>query len=107
MTQNQKPTKKSRQVDLRHFAVTDWVSQDLLLIKKIITYDNSSGTLTKSSGQTLFHPHTDTIMGNRHPTIIFLNSYYFLCDHNSYVTIMIKDGCYSMNIEICRWLMDI
>ena len=60
MTQYQKPTKNTRHIDLRHFAVVDWVSQDLLLIKKISTHDNSSDTLTKSLGKTLFHRHTDT-----------------------------------------------
>ena len=68
MTQNQKPTKNTRHVDLRHFAVVDWVSQDLLLIKKISTHDNTSDTLTKSLGKTLFYRHTDTIMGNRRST---------------------------------------
>ena len=68
MTQNQKPTKNTRHVDLRHFAVVDWVAQDLLIVKKISTHDNSSDTLTKSLGKTLFHRHTDTIMGNRRPT---------------------------------------
>ena len=70
MTQNQKPTKNTRHVDLRHFAVVDWVSQDLLAVKKICTSDNSSDTLTKSLGRTLFHRHTDTIMGNRRPTCV-------------------------------------
>ena len=68
MTQNQKPTKNTRHVDLRHFAVVDWVAQDLITVKKICTNDNSSDTLTKSLNRTLFHRHTDTIMGNRHPT---------------------------------------
>lgn len=68
MTQNQKPTKNTRHVDLRHFAVVDWVTQDLLTVKKISTHDNSSDTLTKSLGRTLFYRHTDTIMGNRRPT---------------------------------------
>ena len=71
MSQNQKPTKNTRHVDLRHFAVIDWVAQDLLLVKKISTHDNSSDTLTKSLGKTLFHRHTDTIMGNRRPTYTF------------------------------------
>ena len=68
MTQNQKPTKNTRHVDLRHFAVVDWVAQDLLTVKKICTNDNSSDTLTKSLSKTLFHRHTDTIMGSRRPT---------------------------------------
>ena len=71
MTQNQKSTKNTHHVDLRQFAVVDWVAQDLLLIKKINTHDNSSDTLTKSLGRTLFYRHTDTIMGNRRPTYNF------------------------------------
>ena len=67
MTQNQKPTKNTRHVDLRHFAVVDWVAQDLLNVKKISTKDNSSDTLTKSLGKTLFYRHTDTILGYRRP----------------------------------------
>ena len=68
MAQNQKPTKNTRHLDLRHFAVVDWVSQDLLTVKKISTNDNSSDTLTKSLGRTLFYRHADTIMGNCRPT---------------------------------------
>ena len=64
MTHNQKPKNNKRHVDLCHFAVVDWVSQDLILIKKINTNDNSSDTLTKSLGRTIFYRHTDTIMGN-------------------------------------------
>ena len=69
--QNQKPTKNTMHVDLRHFAVVDWVAQDLILVTKISTHDRSSDTLTKSLGKILFHRHTDIIMGNRCPTFIF------------------------------------
>ena len=41
MTQNQKPVKNTKHVDLHHFAVVDWVAQDLILVKKISTHDNS------------------------------------------------------------------
>ena len=63
MTQNQKPTKNTRHVDLHHFVVVGWVTQDLLNIKKISTKDNRSDTLTKSLGKTLFYRHTDTLLG--------------------------------------------
>ena len=71
MTQNQKPTKNTKHIDLHHFADVDWVAQDLILVKKINTHDNSRDTLTKSLGKTLFHRHKDTIMGNRLPTYTF------------------------------------
>ena len=41
--------------------------QDLLNVKKINTKDNSSDTLTKSLGKTLFYRHIDTILGYRRP----------------------------------------
>ena len=78
MAQNQKPTKNIGHVDLRHFAVVDWVSQDLLAVKKICTSDNSSETLTKSLGRTLFCRHTDTIMGNCRPTCFNIIKLYFV-----------------------------
>ena len=65
MTQNQKPTTNTRHVDLRHFAVVDWVTQDLLMVKKISTKDNSSDTLTKSLSKILFYRHNDTLLGHR------------------------------------------
>ena len=70
MSQNLKPTKRTRHVDIRHFALLDWVNQDLLQIKKINTHDNASDTLTKSLGKTLFYRHADTLMGRRKPTYV-------------------------------------
>ena len=54
MTQNHKSTKSTRHIDLRHFAVVDWVAQNLLAVKKISAKDNSSGTLTKSLRKIIF-----------------------------------------------------
>ena len=65
MTQSQKPTKRTRHVDMRYFAVLDWVEQDLLAVKKISTHDNSADFLTKSLGRTLFYRHVDTLLGKR------------------------------------------
>ena len=67
MTQNNKSTKNTRHVDLRHFTVVDWVAQDLLAVKKIITKDNSSDTLTKSPNKILYYRHNNTLLGHRPP----------------------------------------
>ena len=69
MTQSQKPTKRTRHVDMRYFAVLEWVEQDLLTVKKISTHDNSADVLTKSLGKTLFYRHVDTLLGKRRPLL--------------------------------------
>ena len=68
MTQSQKPTKRTRHVDMRYFAVLDWVEQDLLSVKKISTHDNSTDVLTKSLGQPLFYRHVGTLLGKHRPS---------------------------------------
>ena len=67
MAAAKKPTKKTRHVEIRHYALLDWIDQDLLEIKKIHTHDNCSDTLTKPLAKTLFYRHTDTLMGRRPP----------------------------------------
>ena len=69
LTQSQKPTKRTRHVDMRYFAVLDWVEQDLLSIKKISTHDNSADVLTKSLGRSLFYRHVDTLLVRRRPIV--------------------------------------
>ena len=67
MAESRKPTKRTQHVDIRHFAILDWVEQDLLNIKKINTSDNAADCLTKPTGKILFYRHTDTIMGRQAP----------------------------------------
>ena len=69
MTLSQKPTKYTTHVDMRYFAVLDWVEKDLLNVKKISTHDNSADVLTKSLGRTLFYRHVDTLLEKRRPTM--------------------------------------
>ena len=68
MAEARKPTKKTRHVEIRHYAILDWVEQDLINIKKIHTHDNCSDTLTKPLAKTLFYRHTDTLMGRGNST---------------------------------------
>ena len=68
MTKALKPTKRTRHVETRCFAVLDWVQTDIIDVRKINTSDNSSDVLTKPTGRTIFYRHHDTIMGRRIPT---------------------------------------
>ena len=67
MTKALKPTKRTRHVETRCFAVLNWVQTDTIDVRKIDTSDNSSDVLTKPTGRTIFYRHHDTIMGRRIP----------------------------------------
>ena len=70
MTQALKPTKRTRHVDTRYFAILDWVQTDQLEIRKIDTFDNAADVLTKALGRILFYRHTDTLLGRRTPSFM-------------------------------------
>ena len=70
MTQALKPTKRTRHVDTRYFAILDWVQTDQLEIRKIDTSDNAADALTKALGRILFYRHTDTLLGRRTPSFM-------------------------------------
>jgi hypothetical protein len=65
MANTQQPTRRTHHMDIKTFALIDWVEQDLILLKSIKTSDNAADAMTKSLGRQLFHRHTDTIMGRR------------------------------------------
>ena len=57
------PTKRARHMDIIHFAFQQWVEQDLLILKRVVTADNESDLLTKNLSRTLFYRHIEYIMG--------------------------------------------
>ena len=70
MTKALKPTKRTRHVDSRFFAILEWVQTDQILIQKIDTSDNVSDVLTKPTGRIILYRHNDTILGKRRPTYV-------------------------------------
>jgi hypothetical protein len=59
----QQPTRRTRHIDLKKFALLDWIQHDLLIMKRISTSDNSSDGLTKQTARQLFYRHFDYILG--------------------------------------------
>ena len=57
------PTKRTRHMDTKFFAIQDWVENDLLVLARINIHDNESDTMTKHVGRTLFYRHQDYLMG--------------------------------------------
>jgi hypothetical protein len=54
-------------MDIKKFALLDWVEQDILILKSISTAENAADGLTKPLARQLFHRHSDTLMGKRVP----------------------------------------
>ena len=70
MANAQQPTRRTRHMDIKKFALLDWVEQDLIILRSIKTAENAADGLTKPLAKQLFHRHTDTILGRRVPDYV-------------------------------------
>ena len=70
MAQAGQPTKRTKHIDIKYFAIQDWVDRDLLTFRHIATTDNSSDALTKATPRTLFYRHNNHIMGKVIPSYV-------------------------------------
>ena len=59
----QQTTRRTKHIDIKKFALLDWIEHDLIIMQRIKTADNSSDGMTKSLGRTLHYRHFDYIMG--------------------------------------------
>ncbi|KAI2501046.1 hypothetical protein MHU86_13400 [Fragilaria crotonensis] len=70
MVEAQAPTKRTRHVDIRYFALLDWRSTGQLTAVPIRTDMNLSDSMTKATGRIKFHQHADMFMGRVPPTYV-------------------------------------
>ena len=63
----QKPTTRTRHIDIKFFTLCDWVERDLMLLDRIDTSINMADHLTKALQPTLFHRHADFLLGHVPP----------------------------------------
>ena len=63
MAQAKRPTKRTKHINICHFALQQWVEKDLIDFKRISTSDNSTDAMTKETPRTLFYCHMNNIMG--------------------------------------------
>lgn len=54
-------------MDIKHFALLDWVEGDLLFLEAIRTHDNASDAMMKTLTRQLFYRYYDTYMGLQIP----------------------------------------
>ena len=67
MTNAQKPTRRTRHMDIKYFALLEWCQTDQIILTAISTSDNAADGLTKPLATTLFSRHRDTLLGHRPP----------------------------------------
>ena len=68
MANASRPTRRTRHMDIKHFALLDWVATDQMILSAISTHDNPADGLTKSLGPRLFARHSTTLLGKRKPS---------------------------------------
>lgn len=68
MINAQAPTKRTRHVDIRFFALLEWSASRQIMAVPIRTDKNLSDSLTKPTGRIKFHQHADVYMGRIPPT---------------------------------------
>jgi hypothetical protein len=54
MANAQQPTKRTRHINIKHFAILDWVEMDMLLLHDISMHDNTADAMTKPLMKQLF-----------------------------------------------------
>ncbi len=63
----QKPTPCTRHIDIKYFALCDWIERNLIILERIDTSINPSHHLTKALSRILFHRHADFLLGHVPP----------------------------------------
>jgi hypothetical protein len=63
----QKPTPRTRHMDIKYFSICEWVDHDLMHLERIDTSINMADHFTKALNRALFHRHTDFLLGHVPP----------------------------------------
>ena len=70
----QKPTRRTRHVELKHMVILQWCDDELLSFLETKSESNYSDSLSKATERTKFYQHCDVIMGRRKPAYAALNT---------------------------------
>ena len=68
MANQSQPTRNTRHMELKNFAIQQWVERDLIYLKRISTENNYADAMTKVLGRQKHTLHFDYIMGRIRPT---------------------------------------
>jgi hypothetical protein len=70
MVDAQAPTRRTRHVDIRYFALLQWSDTGQIKATAIPTASNISDSMTKPTGRIKFHQHADLFMGRVPPQYV-------------------------------------
>ena len=65
MANAEQPTRRTRHMDTKMFAIQDWTKEEKLILKEVNTKDNAADHFTKALGRIKFYEQTDIIMGRK------------------------------------------
>ena len=63
----QQPTKRTRHMDLKHFALLQWTEDELLYFPEVPTHLNIGDSISKPVSRIKHHEQNDILMGRRRP----------------------------------------
>ncbi len=66
----QKPTSRTRHIDIKFFSLCDWVECNLMLLDRINTSINMADHLTKALQPILFHRYANFLLGHIPPSYL-------------------------------------
>ena len=70
MANAQRPTRRTKHMELKHFALLQWCETDQIILTAISTSDNAADGLTKPLATVLFGRHRATLLGFRPPSYV-------------------------------------
>ena len=71
----QKPTPRTRHMDIKYFLLCDWVERDLMHLQRVDTKINMADMFTKSLPRLMFYRHADYLLGHVPPNYSLIYSY--------------------------------
>jgi len=70
MANAQLPTRRTKHIELKHFALLQWCETDQIILTAISTSNNSTNGLTKPLAKVLFGRHRAAPLGHQPPSYI-------------------------------------
>ena len=67
----QQPTRRTKHMDLKNFALLDWIERNLLILRRIASPDNFVDPLTKPMGKEMHLRHSEYLLGKRMPQYVY------------------------------------
>jgi hypothetical protein len=86
----QKPMVRTRHIDIKYFALREWIEHDLIHLERIDTSINITDHLTKPLSRILFHRHANFLLGHIPPKYSPVHAHAITSYGNTFTDIMLQ-----------------